>query len=128
MPETFGGARVGDLLHQGAVEGYGAAEPGDPLYPRRPLGVSELDGAAFVLDREPRPVSPGDLRDTVFVALRPLETPDLFNEYEAAWLDEGFNSYTDSEVMVRVYGKRRASTSYAGLPVWGRPVASEPSA
>lgn len=48
------------------------------------------------------------------------------NEYEAAWLDEGFNSYTDSEVLVRVYGKRRASTSYAGLPVWGKPVAGAP--
>ncbi|MDA1266747.1 MAG: M1 family metallopeptidase, partial [Planctomycetota bacterium] len=50
------------------------------------------------------------------------------NEYEAAWLDEGFNSYTDSEVLARVYGKRRAATSYAGLPFWGRPTAGEPAA
>jgi hypothetical protein len=49
------------------------------------------------------------------------------NEYEAAWLDEGFNSYTDSEVLVRVYGKRRAATVYAGLPVWGAPVAGLPA-
>lgn len=49
------------------------------------------------------------------------------NEYEAAWLDEGFNSYADSEVLARVYGKRRGSTWYAGIPVWGRPVAAEPA-
>jgi len=41
------------------------------------------------------------------------------NEFEAAWLDEGFNSYTDSEALVRRYGKSRASTWYSGLPVWG---------
>ena len=29
------------------------------------------------------------------------------NEFEAAWLDEGFNSYTDSEVLWRVYGRAR---------------------
>ncbi len=42
------------------------------------------------------------------------------NEYEAAWLDEGFNSYTDSEVLMRQYGPQRTSTRYAGLPVWGK--------
>ena len=41
------------------------------------------------------------------------------NEYEAAWLDEGFNSYTDSEVLSRVYGDKRAATRYSSLPVWG---------
>ena len=35
------------------------------------------------------------------------------NEFEAAWLDEGFNSFTDSEVMWRVYGPRRQTTSYS---------------
>lgn len=41
------------------------------------------------------------------------------NEPEAAWLDEGFNSFTDSETLFREYGTRRASTSYARYPVWG---------
>ncbi len=41
------------------------------------------------------------------------------NEFESAWLDEGFNSYTDSEVMYRVYGPERITTSYAGIPVDG---------
>lgn len=41
------------------------------------------------------------------------------NEYEAAWLDEGFNSYTDSEVLSLVYGDQRASSRYSSLPVWG---------
>ena len=48
------------------------------------------------------------------------------NEYEAAWLDEGFNSYTDSEVLLRQYGPQRASTRYAGLPVWGKRPSSLP--
>ena len=38
------------------------------------------------------------------------------NEFEAAWLDEGFNSYTDSEVLVRRYGEQQAYTWYAGIP------------
>jgi hypothetical protein len=42
------------------------------------------------------------------------------NEFEAAWLDEGLNSYADSEVLARVYGMRRGTTSYAGVPVRGR--------
>jgi hypothetical protein len=50
------------------------------------------------------------------------------NEYEAAWLDEGFNSYADSEVLVRVYGPKRSMTRYSGLPVWGKRVASDPAA
>ena len=41
------------------------------------------------------------------------------NEPEAAWLDEGFNSYSDSETLFREYGSRRGSTAYSGLPVWG---------
>ena len=50
------------------------------------------------------------------------------NEYEAAWLDEGLNSYTDSEVLWRHYGLRRSAQRYSSLPVWGRSPASTPSA
>jgi len=46
------------------------------------------------------------------------------NEFEAAWLDEGLNSFTDSEVMHRVYGERRATTKFARIPFDGvRPAA-----
>ena len=38
------------------------------------------------------------------------------NEFEGAWLDEGFNSYTDSEVMWRVYGEERRATFYSNVP------------
>jgi len=48
------------------------------------------------------------------------------NEFEAAFLDEGFNSYTDSEVMFRVYGEQRSTTSYANIPVDGVPVGGAP--
>jgi len=45
------------------------------------------------------------------------------NEFEAAWLDEGFNSFTDSEVMIRAYGPQRKTTSYSRYPFDGvRPV------
>ncbi len=49
------------------------------------------------------------------------------NEFEAAWLDEGFDAYTDSEVLWRVYGERRTATLYGGLPVWGRAIAADPT-
>lgn len=48
------------------------------------------------------------------------------NEFEASWLDEGFNSYTDSEVLVRVYGLERGTTDYARVPVDGVRVANLP--
>jgi hypothetical protein len=48
------------------------------------------------------------------------------NEYEAAWLDEGLNSYTDAEVLHHVYGPRHAATWYAGLPVMGRAPGPQP--
>jgi hypothetical protein len=48
------------------------------------------------------------------------------NEFEAAWLDEGFNSYTDSEVLHLVYGSQRGTTSYASVPVDGVRVANLP--
>lgn len=41
------------------------------------------------------------------------------NEFEAAWLDEGFNSYTDGEVLHRVYGLDRSTTDYARVPLDG---------
>jgi hypothetical protein len=41
------------------------------------------------------------------------------NEFEAAWLDEGLNSYTDSEVLFRHYGLRYGATWYSGLPWLG---------
>ncbi len=49
------------------------------------------------------------------------------NEYEAAWLDEGFNSFTDSEVLIRHYGPQRTYQRYSRLPVWGRHVAAMPT-
>lgn len=48
------------------------------------------------------------------------------NEFEASWLDEGFNSYTDSEVLQRVYGLDRGTTDYALVPVDGVRVADLP--
>ncbi len=48
------------------------------------------------------------------------------NEFEAAWLDEGFNSYTDAEVLLRVYGEQRGTTRYAGVPVDGVQLAELP--
>jgi Peptidase family M1 domain len=41
------------------------------------------------------------------------------NEFEAAWLDEGLNTYADSEVLFRVYGLEKATTDYAGIPFDG---------
>lgn len=41
------------------------------------------------------------------------------NEFEAAWLDEGLNSYTDSEVLHRVYGPEVDTTSYLRYPLDG---------
>jgi hypothetical protein len=41
------------------------------------------------------------------------------NEFEAAWLDEGLNSYADAEVLRRVFGDRRSTTLYARIPTYG---------
>jgi len=41
------------------------------------------------------------------------------NEFESAWLDEGFNSYADSEVLWRRYGASRASKTYSELAIYG---------
>ncbi len=48
------------------------------------------------------------------------------NEFEAAWLDEGLNSYADSEVLMRVYGPSHATTSYAHWPLRGTLVGGAP--
>ena len=48
------------------------------------------------------------------------------NEFEAAWLDEGLNTYTDSEVLQRVYGLDRGTTDYSRVPVDGVRVADLP--
>jgi hypothetical protein len=50
------------------------------------------------------------------------------NEFEAAWLDEGINSFTDSEVLWRVFGKRRETSEYARVPIDGASVAALPEA
>ncbi|QDV05047.1 hypothetical protein Poly30_05420 [Planctomycetes bacterium Poly30] len=49
------------------------------------------------------------------------------NEPEAAWLDEGLNSFTDSETMFREYGTSRASTRYLRMPLWGTMPTEAPS-
>ncbi len=49
------------------------------------------------------------------------------NEFESAWLDEGFNSFADSEVLVRAYGPQRKTTRYSRLPFDGVRPASLPS-
>ena len=49
------------------------------------------------------------------------------NEFEAAWLDEGFNSYTDSEVLFRRYGPSHGTTDYASLPMEGVHIAGKPA-
>lgn len=41
------------------------------------------------------------------------------NEFEAAWLDEGLNSFADSEVLYRAFGPNKSTTSYARLPFDG---------
>jgi hypothetical protein len=48
------------------------------------------------------------------------------NEFESAWLDEGFNSYTDSEVLSRWLGPSLATTDYSGVPFQGVPPAPGP--
>jgi hypothetical protein len=49
------------------------------------------------------------------------------NEFESAWLDEGFNSFADSEALLRAYGPRRSTTRYSRLPFDGVRSASLPS-
>jgi len=49
------------------------------------------------------------------------------NEFEAAWMDEGFNSYTDSEVLWREYGPQRKTTEYSRIAVDGRRMTGVPA-
>jgi hypothetical protein len=48
------------------------------------------------------------------------------NEFEAAWLDEGLNSYTDSEVLFRRYGLQHKTTDFARVPFDGVPLTRRP--
>lgn len=48
------------------------------------------------------------------------------NEFESAWLDEGFNSYTDSEVLWRWLGAQEATTDYSGVPFQGVQITPAP--
>jgi len=41
------------------------------------------------------------------------------NEFESSWLDEGFNSYTDSEAIWRAFGAQRSTTSYSRMFTYG---------
>lgn len=48
------------------------------------------------------------------------------NEFEAGWLDEGFNTFTQSEAMFRHYGFSQRTTEFAGVPFDGVAIAREP--
>lgn len=48
------------------------------------------------------------------------------NEFEAAWLDEGFNSFADAETMQRAWGRERGTSEYSGVPCFGTPTVSLP--
>lgn len=41
------------------------------------------------------------------------------NEFESGWLDEGFNSFADSEALVRAFGRSLEVTRYAHVPFHG---------
>jgi hypothetical protein len=49
------------------------------------------------------------------------------NEFEAGWLDEGFNTFTQSEALARRYGRTQVSTDFAGVPFDGTAIAAEPA-
>ncbi len=48
------------------------------------------------------------------------------NEFEAAWLDEGFNTFTQNEALWLHYGPRISTTDFAGFPFDGVPITSSP--
>lgn len=48
------------------------------------------------------------------------------NEFEAAWMDEGFNTFTQNDALWLHYGPRSETTSYAGLPFDGIALAARP--
>lgn len=48
------------------------------------------------------------------------------NEFEASWLDEGFNTFTQNEALWLRYGHSISTTDFAGIPYDGVPVGREP--
>ncbi len=48
------------------------------------------------------------------------------NEFEAAWLDEGFNTFTQSEAMLRKYRLSHRTSDFAAIPFDGVPLVREP--
>lgn len=48
------------------------------------------------------------------------------NEFEAAWLDEGFNTFTQSEAMAIHYGNVARTTDFGELPFAGVPTVRAP--
>jgi hypothetical protein len=48
------------------------------------------------------------------------------NEFEAAWLDEGFNTFTQNEALWLHYGPRISTTTFADFPFDGVPMTSGP--
>jgi hypothetical protein len=48
------------------------------------------------------------------------------NEFEAAWLDEGFNTFTQNEALSLAYGPSRRTTEFSGLFFDGVALAKDP--
>ncbi|MBL8862929.1 MAG: M1 family metallopeptidase [Planctomycetes bacterium] len=48
------------------------------------------------------------------------------NEFEAAWLDEGFNTFSQSDALWLRYGHSIVTTDFAGLPYDGVPIGRKP--
>ncbi|HEV8112003.1 MAG TPA: M1 family metallopeptidase [Planctomycetota bacterium] len=48
------------------------------------------------------------------------------NEFEAAWLDEGFNTFTQNEALAREYHVSRRTHDFGGFPFVGIDAAREP--
>lgn len=48
------------------------------------------------------------------------------NEFEAAWLDEGFNTFTQSEALALHYGNAERTSEFGGVPFSGVPTVRTP--
>jgi hypothetical protein len=48
------------------------------------------------------------------------------NEFEHAWLDEGFNSYSTGRILDRAFGPYRSAEETAGIPYYAHPILSFP--
>lgn len=48
------------------------------------------------------------------------------NEFEASWLDEGFNTFTQNDALWLRYGHSISTTDFAGVPYDGVPVGRKP--